>query len=56
MGLPESLIWPLGLLELLCVVVYLIPLTSMLVAVLFTGYVGVAILTHLRIAEGVSLG
>ena len=53
LGLPESLAKPLGLLELLCVVVYLIPGTSVLGAILFTGYVGGAILTHLRIGEPV---
>ncbi|MGH9461631.1 MAG: DoxX family protein [Vicinamibacteria bacterium] len=35
LGLPESLAKPLGLLELLCVVVYLIPGTSVLGALLF---------------------
>jgi hypothetical protein len=53
LGLPEYLAKPLGLLELLCVVVYLIPKTSFLGAVLFTGYVGGAMLTHLRIGEPV---
>ena len=55
LGLPASLIWPLGILELLCVAVYLIPGTSILGALLFTGYVGGAILTHLRIGEPVFL-
>lgn len=55
LGLPESLIWPLGILELLCVVVYLIPGTSILGALLFTGYVGGAILAHVRIGEPVFL-
>lgn len=55
LGLPESLILPLGLLELLCIVVYAVPRTSVLGAVLFTGYVGGAILTHLRIGEAVVL-
>jgi hypothetical protein len=53
MGLPVSLMLPLGILELSCVVMYLIPMTSVLGAVLFTGYVGGAILTHLRIGEPV---
>ena len=53
LGLPESLITTLGILELLCVVVYLIPMTSVLGAILLTGYIGGAILTHLRVGEGV---
>ena len=52
-GLPESLILPLGILELLCVVAYLIPMTTVLGAILLTGYVGGAILTHLRVGETV---
>ena len=55
LGLPEPLIVPLGVLELLCVVVYLIPRTSFLGAILFTGYVGGTIVTHLRLGESVYL-
>lgn len=51
--LPESMILPLGILELSCVVVYAIPATAVLGALLLTGYVGGAILTHLRIGEPV---
>ncbi len=53
MGLPESLRAPLGVLELACVVIYLVPATSVIGAILLTGYVGGAILTHLRIGEPV---
>ena len=53
LGLPESLITPLGVIELLCVVVYLVPKTSILGAILLTGYVGGTIITHLRIGEPV---
>lgn len=53
LGLPENLIFPLGVLELLCAVVYAIPLTGVLGAVLLTGYLGGAILTHLRVGEPV---
>ena len=55
MGLPESLILPLGILEMLCVAVYLVPRTSVLGAILLTGYMGGAILTHLRVGEAVYL-
>jgi len=53
LGLPESLVLPLGILELLCVVVYLVPHTAILGAVLLTGYMGGAILAHLRIGESI---
>ena len=51
LGLPESLIVPLAILEVLCVVVYLIPATSVLGAILLTGYMGGAICTHLRVGD-----
>ena len=51
LGLPESLMVPLGILEISCVAIYLIPATSALGAILLTGYIGGAILAHLRIGE-----
>jgi DoxX-like family len=42
---------PLAILELSCVAVYLIPQTSVLGAVLLTGYLGGAILTHWRVGD-----
>lgn len=51
LGLPQSLMMPLGVLELSCVVIYLIPATSVTGAILLTGYIGGAILAHLRIGE-----
>jgi hypothetical protein len=53
LGLSQSLILPLGILELLCVVAYLIPITSIVGAVLLTGYIGGAILAHVRIGESI---
>ena len=53
LGLPESLIPILALLEGLCVLFYLIPQTTVLGAILFTGYLGGAICTHLRVGEPV---
>ena len=53
MGLPASLRVPLGILELSCVAIYLIPATSIIGAILLTGYIGGAIVTHLRIGEPV---
>ena len=51
LGLPESLILPLAILEVSCVVIYLIPATSILGAILLTGYIGGAICTHLRVGD-----
>ena len=46
---------PLAILELSCVGVYLIPPTSVLGAILLTGYLGGAILTHWRVGDAVYL-
>lgn len=50
-GYPESLLLAIGILELACTVVYLIPRTSILGAILVTGYLGGATATHLRIGD-----
>jgi DoxX-like protein len=50
-GLPERLIVPVGLIELVCVVVYLIPRTSVLGAILMTGLLGGATITTLRVGD-----
>ena len=54
-GLPESILMPVATLEILCIVIYLIPATSVLGAVLFTGYLGGTILTHMRVGQNVAL-
>jgi hypothetical protein len=51
LGLPGSLIMPLAILEISCVVIYAIPATSVLGAILLTGYIGGAICTHLRVGD-----
>src|SRR5215831_12639778 len=51
LGYPESLALGLGLLELACTVVYVIPRTSVLGAILLTGYLGGATATHVRVGE-----
>ena len=51
LGFPESLIVPLGILETSCALIYLIPQTAVLGAILLTGYMGGAICTHLRVGE-----
>lgn len=51
LGWPEHLATPLGVLEIACTVIYLIPKTATLGAILLTGYLGGAIATHVRIGE-----
>lgn len=51
LGLSEKMVLPLAILELACVVIYLIPRTAVLGAVLLTGYLGGAILTHWRVGD-----
>ena len=54
LGLPISTIPAIGLLLIACTVLYLIPHTAVLGAVLLTGYLGGAVSTHVRAEEGVS--
>jgi hypothetical protein len=42
---------PLSILEISCVVIYLIPATSVLGAILLAGYMGGAICTHWRVGD-----
>jgi DoxX-like family len=50
-GYPASLIAPIGIIEALCAVLYLIPRTSVLGAILLTGYLGGAVATHVRVND-----
>ena len=52
LGYSESVIIPLGIVLVLCTILYLIPATSVLGAILLTGYLGGAVATHVRVAEG----
>ena|SRR5687767_3406630 len=52
LGWPAKLAITLGILELACTFIYLIPRTAVLGAILLTGYLGGAIATHVRISEG----
>lgn len=49
LGLPAGLMVKLGFLEAILLVLYLVPRTAILGAVLWTGYLGGAILTNLRV-------
>jgi hypothetical protein len=50
-GYPESAIVAIVVAECALVVLYLVPQTSVLAAILMTGYLGGAVATHLRIAD-----
>jgi hypothetical protein len=51
LGYPESLVFGLGVVELVCTIVYVIPRTATLGAILLTGYLGGATATHVRIGD-----
>ena len=50
-GFPEHLIVPIGILEVVCTIIYLIPRTSILGAILVTGFLGGATATCVRIGD-----
>jgi DoxX-like family len=49
LGFPVNVAVPLGIVELICLVLYVIPQTSVLGAILLTGYLGGAVATNLRV-------
>ncbi len=51
LGYSVSVILPLGIVLLACTVLYLIPRTSVLGAILLTGYLGGAVATHVRVGD-----
>jgi hypothetical protein len=51
LGYPDGIGLKIGILELACTVVYLIPQTSVLGAILLTGYLGGAVATHVRVGD-----
>ena len=52
LGYPESLIVGLGAILLVSTVLYLVPKTAVLGAILLTGYLGGAVATHVRVGGG----
>ena len=50
-GYPASLVVPLGIVGLVCTIVFAIPHTSVLGAILLTGYLGGATATHVRVGQ-----
>ena len=51
LGYPLSLVVPIGVVEILCVGAYVIPRTSLLGAILLTGYLGGATATQVRVED-----
>jgi hypothetical protein len=51
LGYPVSLGPGIGVIELVCLVLYVIPRTSVLGAILLTGYLGGAVATHVRVGS-----
>ncbi|QYO66530.1 DoxX family protein [Leptolyngbya sp. 7M] len=49
LGYPEHLIGPIGAILLISLVLYLIPKTAVLGAILLAGYLGGAVATHVRV-------
>jgi DoxX-like family len=52
LGYPEGVILGLGSVLLACLALYAIPRTSVLGAILLTGYLGGAVASHVRLEEG----
>jgi uncharacterized membrane protein YphA (DoxX/SURF4 family) len=50
-GYPKDLALIIGIIEISCLIVFLIPRTATLGAVLLTGYLGGAIATHVRVHD-----
>ena len=48
LGYPAGTVFAIGVIELIALVLYLVPRTSVLGAVVLTGYLGGAIATHVR--------
>ena len=52
LGYPERVIVGIGVVLLACTLIYLIPRTAILGAILLTGYLGGAVATHVRAEQG----
>src|SRR5262245_19049662 len=51
LGYPTSIGRAIGILESICLVLYLVPRTAILGAILLTGFLGGAIATHVRVGD-----
>lgn len=52
LGYSERSIIPIGIVLLVCTILYLVPTTTVLGAILLTGYLGGAVATHVRAGGG----
>jgi len=52
LGYSERVIVPLGIVLVICTLIYLIPRTAVLGAILLTGHLGGAVATHVRAEQG----
>jgi hypothetical protein len=53
-GYPLGLLWLVGGLEFICLLLYAIPASSVLGAIILTGFLGGAIVSHLRVASALT--
>ena len=51
LGYPEHLALGIGILETACTILYMVPQTAVLGAILLTGYLGGATATHVRVGD-----
>ena len=51
LGYPAGVLVPLGIVQVVCLIAYLVPRTAIFGAVLWTGYLGGAIATHVRLGN-----
>ena len=51
LGYPAAVLVTLGVVQLVCLALYLIPRTALLGAILWTGYLGGAVATHVRVGD-----
>jgi DoxX-like protein len=51
LGYPATAVRGIGIIELICLILYVVPRTSVFGAILLTGYLGGAIATHVRVGS-----
>src|SRR5215470_10705195 len=51
LGYPANVILPIGIAELICLILFIVPRTSILGAILLTGYLGGATATQVRLED-----
>jgi hypothetical protein len=51
LGYPANAVFGIGVVLLVCTILYMVPRTSFLGAILLTGYLGGAVATHVRVAN-----